>query len=137
MATLTPEYRKTKTARSDREPLVLLVDDNDAVREACGLFCVRSGFRVAHAADAPDALDKARELQPEAIVLDLVLPTMPGWDVAKTLRDDPRTSHIPILATSGLLAPEAERRARQAGATLYMPKPFDGVTLVRRIWQML
>lgn len=134
---LLPETLMVTSRHDGREPLVLLVDDNDAVREACGLFCARSGFRVAHAADAPEALELARRLQPEAIVLDLVLPTMPGWEVARQLRADRRTSHIPILATSGLTAPEAERKARAAGATQFMAKPFDGLTLVRRLRQIL
>ena len=137
MATAIPEMSRATTDRTGREPLVLLIDDNDAVREACGLFCSRSGFRVAHAADAPEGIELARQLQPAAILLDLVLPTMPGWDVARALRADRRTSHIPILATSGLVAPEAERRARAAGATQYIAKPFDGLTLVRRLRQLL
>jgi CheY-like chemotaxis protein len=143
MATLTSTERPPAAQRSKvatpqgRSPLVLLVEDNESVREACGIFCERSGFRVAHAGDAPEALEMALDLQPEAIVLDLVLPTMPGWEVAERLRADDRTRHIPILATSGLVAPEAERRARAAGATNYIAKPFDGYTLVTRIRQIL
>ena len=137
MATLLPEMLMATPRHEGREPLVLLVDDNDSVREACGLFCTRSGFKVAHAADAPEALEMAQRLQPDAILLDLVLPTMPGWDVARQLRADRRTHTIPILATSGLVAPEAERKARAAGATQYLAKPFDGTTLVRRLRQMI
>jgi len=138
MATLTPELVRTPSARPDgQQPLVLLVEDNDAVREACGLMCERSGFKVAHAADAPEALELARELRPEAIVLDLMLPSMPGWDVARKLRADDRTSHIPILATSGLIAADAEPKARAAGADRYMAKPFDGRTLVHHLRQLL
>jgi CheY-like chemotaxis protein len=137
MTTLLPETLAATPRTDGHEPLVLLVDDNDAVREACGLFCSRSGFKVAHAGDGPQALEMARELRPDAILLDLVLPTMPGWDVARELRSDRRTFHIPILATSGLTAPEAEQRARAAGANEYIAKPFDGLTLVDRLRHML
>jgi len=138
MATLIPKIARTGSARpNEHQPLVLLVDDNRAVREACGIFCERSGFKVAHAEDAPEALEMARELRPEAIVLDLVLPSMPGWDVARELRADDRTSHIPILATSGLDATKAEPKARAAGADRYMAKPFDGTTLVRHLRSLL
>jgi CheY-like chemotaxis protein len=121
----------------DREPLVLLVDDNTPVRQACALFCERNGFHVAHASDAPEAIDKAFELRPDVIVLDLVLPTQPGWEVAALLRTDDRTSHIPILATSGLAAADAERKAISAGASQFLAKPFDGATLVSRIRKLL
>jgi DNA-binding response OmpR family regulator len=138
MATMTPEFARAKSARPEGDqPLVLIVDDNNAVREACGVFCERSGFQVAQASDAPEALRKAVELLPKAIVLDLMLPSMPGWDVARALRADDRTSHIPILATSGLDADKAERKARAAGADGYVAKPFDGSTLVRHIRRLL
>src|SRR5688572_19923595 len=140
MTTTTPTLQLapvTAALPNGAQPLVLLVDDNEAVRQACGMFCERSGFQVAHAGDAPEALEMARRLRPEAIVLDLVLPTMPGWEVAKQLRADDRTSHIPILATSGLMACEAERKARAFGATHFIAKPFDGFSLVRRLHQML
>jgi CheY-like chemotaxis protein len=119
------------------QPLVLLVDDDDSVREACALFCQRMGFRVAHAADAPEAMEKARLLQPAAIVLDLVLPSMPGWELARRLRADERTARIPILATSGLAPEEAERKARAAGASRFLAKPFDGQTLVAQLRHLL
>jgi DNA-binding response OmpR family regulator len=122
--------------RRGPKPLVLLVDDNNDVRTACGLFCEQNGFRVEHAADAPEAMQKALLFEPHAIVLDLLLPTMPGWELAKRLRDDSRTKAIPIIATSGLRG-EAERRARAAGADCFMPKPFDGRTLIARIRQVL
>ena len=137
MATAIPQRAKTVHDGPSNRPLVLLVDDNDDVREACAMFCRRSGFEVAHAGDAPEALSMALELQPEAILLDLVLPTMPGWEVAKRLRADDRTAGIPILATSGLVAPDAERKARAAGATLYIAKPFDGRTLIARLRQLI
>jgi len=134
MATLIlPEVPMTAAGH----PLVLLVDDHDAVREACALFCERSGFRVAQAADGSEAVQKALFLRPAAIVLDLLLPTIPGWEVARHLKEDRRTADIPILATSGLFRVEAERKARAAGATQYLSKPFDGVTLVRRLREIL
>jgi CheY-like chemotaxis protein len=121
----------------DGAPLILVVDDHADAREICGVFCQRGGFRVAYAVDAPEALEKARLCRPRAIVLDLVLPSMPGWELAKRLRADPLTRKIPILATSGLAADEAERKARAAGAMRYLPKPLDGEALVIQIRQVL
>lgn len=118
-------------------PLVLLVDDSALLRRTCSAFCERSGYRVAEAEDAPEALQKALLFRPEAIVLDLVLPSMPGWELAKKLRSDPRTAQIPILATSGLAADEAERKARAAGAARFLPKPFDGAAFLLSLKQLL
>jgi two-component system, cell cycle response regulator DivK len=138
MATLVlPEMKSADRRRVSGHPLVLLVDDYSVVREACALFCERSGFRVAQAGDGPEAVQKALLLRPAAIVLDLLLPTIPGWEVATALRNDARTAKTPILATSGLHRTEGERKARAAGATHYLPKPFDGFTLVRRLREML
>lgn len=137
MASFLQTRRSTVAAPPDRAPLVLLVDDNNSVRQACAVFCESGGFRVVHADDSPEALEKAFLMRPDVIVLDLVLPTLPGWDVATHLRRDPRTSHIPILATSGLAADDAERKARAHGATHFIAKPFDGRTLVTRIRQIL
>src|SRR5688500_19263545 len=96
-------------------PLVLIVADDKDFGEATSRFCELQGFRVANAEDAPDAMQKALLLHPKVIVLDLMLPTMPGWELAKSLRADARTAHIPILAISRL-GREAERKARAAGA---------------------
>lgn len=137
MATHLQTYRSAVAAPPEQAPLVLLVDDNNSVREACAVFCERGGFRVVHADDSPAAIEKAFHHRPDVIVLDLVLPTQPGWDVATRLRRDDRTAHIPILATSGLAADDAERKARAHGATQFLAKPFDGNTLVARIRQIL
>jgi DNA-binding response OmpR family regulator len=130
-------FTTVMTTPAEVPPLVLLVDDNASVREACGLFCQRSGFRVVHAADAAEAMEKALLFQPEAIVLDLVLPSMPGWELAKRLRADERTARIPILATSGLDGEEAERKARAAGASRFLAKPFDGHALITQLRRVL
>jgi CheY-like chemotaxis protein len=132
-----PEMKSADRRRVAGHPLVLIVDDYAVIRDACAAFCERSGFRVAHAGDGAEALQKALHLRPAAIVLDLLLPTIPGWEVAKMLKDDERTTRIPILATSGLHRSEGEDKARAAGATQYLSKPFDGLTLVRRLREML
>jgi CheY-like chemotaxis protein len=137
MASLLQTQRSAVAAPPDQAPLVLLVDDNTSVRQACAVFCERYGYRVVHADDSPEALEKAFRYRPDVIVLDLVLPTLPGWDVATALRRDPRTAHIPILATSGLAADDAERKARAHGVTQFLAKPFDGRTLVERIRRLL
>jgi CheY-like chemotaxis protein len=120
-----------------RSPLVLLVDDDHAVRGVSRHYCERGGFRVVQAADAPDAMEKALLLSPEVILLDLILPSMPGWELAKQLRGDERTSHIPILATSGMGADEAERKARAAGVDDFIAKPFDGLMLVQQLRKLV
>jgi len=114
-----------------------VIDDEAAVRDLMQRFLTKEGFRAVTASGGEEGLRWARELRPEAIVLDLVLPSMPGWDVARELRADDRTSHIPILATSGLDATKAEPKARAAGADRYMAKPFDGTTLVRHLRSLL
>lgn len=129
--------RASSTEGAGTDPLVLIVEDDDSVRMIYTRLCERGGFKVENAADAPDALEKALRLRPAAILLDLILPSMPGWELTKRLRGDDRTCGIPILVTSALGSGEAERKARAAGANGFLSKPFDGQTLLWHLRQLL
>jgi CheY-like chemotaxis protein len=104
-------------------PLVLLVDDFDDNREMYAQYLQYLGFRTAEARDGVEALAQARQLVPDAIVMDLGLPRLDGWSTTQALKGDPALRHIPVLALTGhALAGESEH-ARAAGCDGFVTKP--------------
>lgn len=104
-------------------PLVLVVDDYQDGREMYAECLMAYGFRVAEAVNGLDAVSKAESIQPDAILMDLSLPGMDGWEATRHLKADRRTRHIPIVAISGHSGPAALDAARQAGCTAFVLKP--------------
>ncbi|HEX7183120.1 MAG TPA: response regulator [Thermoanaerobaculia bacterium] len=104
-------------------PLVLIVDDVDHGREIYSEYLEFRGFRVATAADGEEALDKAFELLPDVILMDLSLPKMDGWEATKRLKNDPRTREIPVVALTAHALVSAHDRAMEAGCDVVVTKP--------------
>ncbi len=82
-------------------PCVLLVDDYEDSRMLYAHGLSRAGFRVEEAADGQAALDMARSVRPDIIVMDLSLPVVDGWEAIRQLREDPKTRGIPVVALTG------------------------------------
>jgi CheY-like chemotaxis protein len=107
-------------------PLVLLVEDDPDGRL---LFCEwlsDAGFRVETAHNGLQALERALEIHPDAILTDLHIPGIDGYELTRRLKSDPRTSSIPVLAVTGY-APFTQdpSRADRAGCDAVLPKPCD------------
>jgi len=118
-------------------PLVLVVEDYQDAREMYGAYLSFSGYRVAEATNGVEAIDKAIELMPDIILMDLALPRMDGWEATRRLKLDDRTRHIPIVALTGhALAGHAEG-ARLAGCDAFVTKPCLPDALVAEIQRML
>ena len=103
---------------SREKALVLLVDDCDDSREMYAEF-LSSEFDIAQAGSGAEALAKATEMYPDAIVMDMGLPDMPGEEAISKLRMDERTRKIPVVVVSGFAEPGRAERMWDA----YMTKP--------------
>jgi two-component system cell cycle response regulator DivK len=115
------------------EPLILIVDD-DATNLKLARDVLRAArFRTLEAATGAEAVSLAREHLPDAVLLDLVLPDLAGTDVARQLRNDPRTGRIPIVALSVTRVDPEEEWFRAAGFAGYLAKPFDVAALPRHV----
>lgn len=102
---------------------ILLVEDYDDAREMYRDYLEFSGFSVHTARDGHEALEKARSLMPDLILMDLSMPGLDGWEATRQLKADPATSSLVIVALSAhALAAEGER-ARQAGCDGFIAKP--------------
>ena len=104
-------------------PLILLVDDVEDNLDVYTQFFLHNGWRTATAANGPAALVQASELRPAVIVLDLGMPGMDGWEVARRIRANPVTAGIPIIALTGHVLGDSRRRAKEAGVDEYLTKP--------------
>ena len=106
-------------------PLVLIVDDNEKNRKLARDVLCAAGLRTIEAASGGEGIALAAERAPDLILLDLRLPDLDGMEVARTLRDGPRTARIPVVALSAL--PDAGDRDRLLadGFAGFLHKPLD------------
>jgi len=106
---------------------VLVIDDEPAVRDLMQRFLTREGFRVVTAAGGEEGLRRARELRPDAITLDVMMPGMDGWAVLSALKADPAIADIPVVM---LTIVDDKNLGYALGASDYLTKPIDRERLV-------
>ena len=124
-------------SEENNSPLVLVVDDYLDAREMCAEFLRFSGFRVEEAADGIEAIEKASELLPAVILMDLSLPRLDGWEATRRLKKDERTKSIPVIALTGhALAGHAEV-ATEAGCDSFLTKPCLPDVMVAEVKRVL
>ncbi|HEY0829723.1 MAG TPA: response regulator [Candidatus Dormibacteraeota bacterium] len=111
-------------------PLVLVVEDDPAAAELLTRQLVAAGYRTEVARTGKEALIRARELQPAAITLDIILPEIDGWEVITRLKSDEKTSSIPIVVVSVVDNPEL---GLALGAMDYLIKPIEADDLIQRL----
>jgi two-component system, cell cycle response regulator DivK len=113
-------------------PLVLLVEDDRDGRLLFAEGLHDAGFRVVQAHNGLQALERAFDLVPDAILTDLYIPGIDGYELTRRLKNDPRTASIPILAVTGY-PPFAQdpARADRAGCDVILTKPCDPADLAR------
>ena len=103
--------------------LVLVAEDSEDLREAYVDWFVYKGVRAEQAASGPETLQMAFEVRPSVVVMDLSLPGLDGFEVARRLRQDERTATVPLIALTGHADAAIEKRARASGFDAYLVKP--------------
>ena len=114
----------------EEAPLILVVEDDLSTSELLTLHLSQAGYKVAHAFNGEEAMEKARKLQPFAITLDVLLPKKDGWEVLQELKGDQTTSHIPVIIHSIV---DNKDLAFALGATDYLLKPLDKEALFSKL----
>jgi two-component system chemotaxis response regulator CheY len=112
---------------------VLTVDDSRTMRDMLKLALVEAGYNVVQANDGVQGLQALDNLRPDVIVTDINMPNLDGFGLIERVRRDQRFRTIPILVLTTESDAEKKNRARQAGATGWIVKPFDPVKLVAAI----
>ena len=112
---------------------VLYIEDNDHNFYLVQFILSARGFEVLRGHDGPDGIDKAGRLGADLILLDIQLPTMDGYAVARALRENPALARTPILALTSYAMAGDREKALAAGCTGYIEKPIDPGTFASRV----
>ena len=113
-------------------PLLLIADDEEDILELLGFRLERAGYEIVRARDGEEALRLALEHLPSLVLLDVMMPGLDGYEVARRLRGDERTSAMPIILLTALDDHRSRLRGLEAGADDCISKRFDFIELQTR-----
>jgi two-component system cell cycle response regulator DivK len=116
---------------------ILYVEDNEMNRKIVRDLLKRTKYSLVEAHDGEAGVAKALEVRPDLIMMDVQLPKMSGIEATRRLRAAPETAHTPILVITSFALSGDEHKAREAGATGYLAKPYSPFDLLARIRQLL
>ena len=112
---------------------LLLVEDNEDNRIIYCTVLRHLGYEVIEAQDGVKAVELARSVQPDLILMDISISRMDGWEATRILRGDPRTSDIPIIALTAHALADDRERATEVGFSSYLAKPIEPRHVVAEI----
>lgn len=112
---------------------VLVVDDSMTIRDMLKYTLIEAGFSVELANDGEHGLELLRKIRPDVIITDINMPRLDGLGFIEKVRQDGANRSIPILVLTTESAPELKARARSAGATGWIVKPFDEAKLISAV----
>ncbi|WP_428663990.1 ATP-binding protein [Runella sp.] len=121
---------------STAAPLILVIEDNEELRSFL-VDSLRLSYQVKAAGNGKEGIDLALEYIPDVVITDVMMPLVDGYDVIKTLKNDERTSHVPIIVLSAKSSFDSKLKGLEFGADEYMSKPFSLPELTVRVHNML
>jgi CheY-like chemotaxis protein len=122
-----------KSAGSVMKPKLLVIEDNEQNLYLISFLLEKSGYDVIQARDGREGIELANKIKPTMILLDIQLPVMNGYEVARQLKGEAETQHIPIVAVTSYAMVGDREKALEAGCTGYIEKPIDPETFVAEI----
>jgi putative two-component system response regulator len=120
-----------------KKTTILVVDDEEKNLRLMGAILKHYGYCLETAQDGREALNKAKEILPDLIFLDIMMPGMDGYETCKELRKDPATRFIPVVMVTALDDQESRNKGLEAGATEFLTKPVDKAELLIRTKNIL
>jgi chemosensory pili system protein ChpA (sensor histidine kinase/response regulator) len=120
-----PAPTETQIVQAATAASVMVVDDSLTVRKISGRLLARHGYHVLTAKDGVDALEQLGEVMPDVMLLDIEMPRMDGFDLARNIRADNRLKHIPIIMITSRTADKHRQHAAEIGVNHYLGKPYD------------
>jgi signal transduction histidine kinase/DNA-binding response OmpR family regulator len=144
--TLNPEALPRKNISANMEHVtseesalaeVLLIEDNPDVRSYVRDQLIEFGYKTVEAVDGIDGLEKAKAHVPDLIISDIMMPRLDGYGVAKGLKEDERTSHIPVILLTSKASDESKVAGFERGIDDYLLKPFNSVELKARVANLI
>lgn len=112
---------------------LLLADDSITIQKVVGITFAQENFELIYCDNGLDALNKAREVLPDIILADTVMPQKNGYELCEMVRKDPALAHVPVLLLTGSFETFDESRGKKAGANGFMIKPFESQALIDKV----
>jgi CheY-like chemotaxis protein len=116
---------------------ILVADDDKSVAECLEILLGLSGYEVFVASDGQEAVQKARTVVPDLILMDMIMPRLNGFDACRIIKSDPALGKIPLIALTSLTHMGDMEKAYAAGADDYQHKPFDNIHLLEKVKKYL
>lgn len=116
---------------------ILIADDNENIREALTYLLEDEGYKLWMAKDGVEALREVRNVRPDIIFLDIMMPEMNGYDVCRIIKNDPelKKTYVIMLTAKGQVA--EQERGKEVGADEYIVKPFSPMEILTKIKKLL
>ncbi len=120
-----------------RRKKILIADDNENIREALTSILEDEGHSLWIAKNGAEALEKVRQVSPDILILDVMMPEMSGYDVCRAVKNDPDLKKIFILMLSAKGQAAEQEQGKETGADDYIVKPFSPTDILARIKKLL
>jgi two-component system cell cycle response regulator DivK len=130
-------YAANPPRREIMKPTILLIEDNEQNLYLATYLLEKNGFEVIPARSGPEGIELAGRIQPALIILDIQLPQMDGYAVARELRQNPDLKDVPIVAVTSYAMVGDRERTLEAGCSGYIEKPINPDTFRRQIEEYL
>lgn len=116
-----------------KKPFILVVDDNKITTKLLRRYLEANGYEAKEAYDGIDCLEKVDERQPDAIVLDVMMPRMDGYETARKLKENENTRHIPVVIVTALNDVQNQLKSIESGADDFLSKPIEEKLLIAKV----
>ena len=115
------------------ERTVLIIEDEKLIIVSTQMVLEAASFRVESATNGEEGISKARELRPDLILLDIMMPGIDGWETLTRLKRDPETSDIPVIIFTAREHARGQQKSTEMGAADYFRKPFEPDELIELV----
>ncbi|MDR2874317.1 MAG: Hpt domain-containing protein [Methylobacillus sp.] len=115
------------------QPIIMVVDDSLTMRKVISRLLTREGYQAVTAKDGVDALQQLETVKPEVILLDIEMPRMDGFELARAVRGNPKTARIPMIVISSRTADKHRAYAQELGVNVYLGKPYQEEELLKNV----
>jgi DNA-binding response OmpR family regulator len=116
---------------------ILVVEDEESLLKLESILLSSKGYSVTGVMDGKSALEEVRANKPDLVILDIMLPEIDGFEVCRQIKEDPDTSHIPVLILTAKKNNQDMERGRQVGCDVYMTKPFKSAKVLDMVQELL
>jgi len=131
------DFLEGSAPESRSGPVVLIVDDDERLREYVRVNLEMEGYTIHEAASADEGMRVLDELRPDLVLLDVMMPSVDGWEMLRLMHERHGVGSIPVVMFSGKVDPRAADQAAERGAQGFIGKPFDPNELIAQTKQLL